>query len=117
MRKIWYNIFEKSNFLCLNSFLKADIQCEGLDLVITCPIGTRINIISAFYGRQNTQTCLAGHEDQTGTTTCSSDQATTYVTNLCDDLSTCTVQFFIAAQVDDPCPGFSKYFSVTYSCI
>ena len=77
---------------------------------ISCPSGSFINVISAFYGRLDLTTCQ--HRSMKSTS-CSLPGATDAVRTICQDKTTCDVK---GSLFSDPCRGTYKYMNVTYEC-
>ncbi|KAI0237477.1 L-rhamnose-binding lectin CSL1 [Lamellibrachia satsuma] len=97
-------------------YLKVTYECRrtttacGNDTMhISCPSGSVVHVISAFYGRLDTTTCPLG---ATQTTTCSLPGITDTVRTICQDKTTCDV----SGPFTDPCVGTYKYLKVTYKC-
>lgn len=79
-----------------------------------------IKILDVMWGRQDLQTCLlnkkhCGYCD----TTCNSTQAYNVIYNLCNNKSTCKVDFLqiMLEHKDDPCWFTFKYGRIRYGCI
>ncbi|XP_072041829.1 uncharacterized protein [Amphiura filiformis] len=85
--------------------------CEYDNFHLECGVGQTIHVLSALYGRQNSDVCAKrpGHAD------CAADNSLTVVQQECEGFRTCD----ILAHDDvfgDPCPGKSKYLEIEYSC-
>ncbi|KAI0221947.1 hypothetical protein LSAT2_026784 [Lamellibrachia satsuma] len=84
--------------------------CENdLPLHISCPPGSVVNVISAFYGRLDTTTCP---HSAMKTTSCTLPGITDTVRTICQDNTACDV----SGPFTDPCYGTYKYLKVTYEC-
>ncbi|XP_066288315.1 uncharacterized protein [Branchiostoma lanceolatum] len=86
--------------------------CERRTLSVQCPVGTRINILSAMYGRTSGQFC----GNQIYTTNCRSTNSGARVRSSCQGRSSCTVAASNGV-FGDPCHGTNKYLEVVFTCI
>lgn len=82
---------------------------------MSCAEG-KIRIKNAFYGRQNTKTCVNRKYGDSWITSCNSD-VTQVIKSVCENKT----NYIILANtqslnVPDPCPFISKYVQVRYSC-
>ncbi|XP_033756148.1 uncharacterized protein LOC117338893 [Pecten maximus] len=89
--------------------------CEGSTTTIKCPAGEVIDILEAFYGRENDLTC-SGPGKPIRTTACSSPVALERYEEICDDKNSCTVTASNSVT-GDPCGGTYKYAQITYTCV
>ena len=95
------------------SVLKAD-ACEHDQLQIACPVGQRLEIIKAVYGRSDATTCPRGI---LYSTSCTVD-VTAAVFARCNGQQVCFgIVLSLVAGVPDPCFGTYKYLTVEYRCI
>ena len=93
--------------------LKAD-ACEHDLLQIACPVGQRLEIIKAVYGRSDATTCPKGI---LYSTSCTVD-AITAVAARCNGQQVCFgIVLSLVAGYPDPCFGTYKYLTVEYRCI
>ena len=88
--------------------------CEGSEVELECPDGRVIHIVSAMYGRQDTDTC---HRNQTEETNCLCHDSLETVTNLCQRKQHCQVMANNSVFGGDPCPDTFKYLDIKYQCI
>ena len=98
------------------SFITKRIICQGENLDISCPTSYQLKIISATYGRQNTETCITGsNNDQSLQTLCEVYNADNLVKAYCDGYQGC---FVVAddATFGNGCDQVSSYLNVTYQC-
>ncbi|KAK2186570.1 hypothetical protein NP493_195g02014 [Ridgeia piscesae] len=86
------------------------LKCESDTIHISCPSGSVVDVISAFYGRLDLTTCQ--HRSMKSTS-CSLSGATDAVRTICQDKTTCDVK---SSSFSDPCYGTYKYMNVTYEC-
>ncbi|KAJ8043031.1 Adhesion G-protein coupled receptor G4 [Holothuria leucospilota] len=86
------------------------IQHCGRSFPIKCATDEMINVISANYGRTNTNIC----QDGTKTNSCVLDSSILVVRSLCQGQSKCTIS--TSDFTTDPCPDVSKYIEVNYTC-
>ncbi|XP_062567155.1 uncharacterized protein LOC134229414 [Saccostrea cucullata] len=97
----------------LNASDQSFALCGDQKGFIRCWRGTKIQIISANYGRTDRQMCPGG---KSGTTTCRSKTSDLKVKWNCNGYQTCHLhaadQYF-----GDPCPDYSKYLEVKYRCV
>ncbi len=93
-----------------NSNLYNESVCETDSKTIHCSIGI-INILNAFYGRADNTTCCRSPEFCINTA-CFSNK-TEYFKNICDSLTTCTIQ---TRFEEDICFLTSKYVRVYWEC-
>ena len=85
--------------------------CENEVILIKCAQGQVINIQKANYGRTNTNICRF---PSFNTNKCLSDK-TVLLQNKCNSLNTCELTVS-KNTFGDPCPAYSKYLEVQYSC-
>ncbi|XP_019620618.1 PREDICTED: uncharacterized protein LOC109467125 isoform X2 [Branchiostoma belcheri] len=88
--------------------------CEHQTLIISCPAGHQLNIVSALYGRLSQRICPT-YPTSTMITRCRSPNGLTQVRTLCQGKSSCSVRASDSV-FGDPCPGSSKYLAVKYAC-
>ena len=113
---IFCNLSVQSSFLSAIA-LKTITVCENYPLVIQCPVGQSINIISGFYGRSDTETCMIEYPGCVNCdTTCSFD-----ITSQLINSFNMKNNFEIIISNDyagtDPCGGTYKYSIISYTCI
>ena len=90
------------------------IVCEHGNLLLTCPPGKWLNILSANYGRTDVNTCCV-RQSECNSNSCYRDVLGT-LSRRCNTMSSCSM----AAQNEqfgDPCYGIYKYLDVTYKCL
>jgi len=93
------------------AFVQYDLACEHQTLSISCSYGT-IQIVSANYGRTDTQTCA---ESYVPVTDCSAYSSVEKVKEACQNQQQCSV---VASNgvFGDPCVGTFKYLKVSFYC-
>ncbi|XP_048735098.2 IgGFc-binding protein-like [Ostrea edulis] len=87
------------------------IICERAKKQITCPVGSRLRILSASYGRSSRNVCPGTIR----TLRCSSKVALAKVRGHCDGRRSCEL---LASNTvyGDPCQGTAKYLDISYNC-
>ena len=94
--------------------------CERQRVKLTCRGKDRIQIVNAFYGRLDADTCSSLnsnpiHQRFLKNTTCESKTATSTFSKRCDGKKKCVVG--VNNRVfGDPCVGTFKYSDVQYRC-
>ncbi len=95
---------------------ETDCQNTG-DLIIRCPSGETLTIVSGFFGRARpgSEVCptSAGNDKDTS---CAEPDAENKIRSLCDGQSRCFIPTTVAFFGHDPCPLTYKYVEVTYTC-
>ena len=100
------------------SLIKVKRACENYDgsknLVLQCPNGSAIKVVSANYGRTNTGYCQKYSWSKVN---CASKQSDTNnkVRSECDNKQQCSISASNGA-FGDPCFGTYKYLEVWYTC-
>ncbi|XP_056020156.1 uncharacterized protein LOC130046556 [Ostrea edulis] len=87
--------------------------CGGQKGFIRCLKGTKIQILTASYGRTDPMLCPDGKTD---TRTCHSKTSELKVKWNCNGYRTCHLQA-TDQNFGDPCPKYSKYLEVKYRCV
>ncbi|XP_037100159.1 protein eva-1 homolog C [Syngnathus acus] len=99
--------------------------CDGELLSVRCPPRTTVTVQSAFYGRKGradlhrcpqSYQALIGYYDAGGDDDCSVSTALQKMLDECQDRRSCQVLVNSRVFGTDPCPGSSKYLSVSYKC-
>ena len=92
--------------------MKNVVICIDDDNTIRCneDDGTVIDVRSATYGRNSIRKCPTGN---VGTSSCGPVSILKEVQSRCNGKQVCK----IIEPPDDPCPGTTKYFMITYHCI
>ena len=83
--------------------------CEHDTMHISCPTGSIVHVISAFYGRLDRTTCP---HSAMQTTSCTLPGITDTVRAICQDKAACDV----SGPFTNPCANTYKYLKVTYEC-
>ena len=95
-------------------YIKKNVICEGDTVTLSCPTGTRLQILDARYGRflPGEQLCPnpAIHDFN-----CRAANSYFMVAATCDFVNSCTLTAS-SSVFGDPCPGTYKYLEVEYSC-
>lgn len=82
---------------------------------LNCTEG-KINIKNAFYGRQDTKTCVNRKYGDSWDTSCNSD-VTQVIKSFCENKPNCLILANTQSlNIPDPCPFISKYVQVRYTC-
>ena len=94
--------------------------CERQRVKLTCRGKDRIQIVNAFYGRLDADTCSSLnsnpiHQRFLKNTTCESETATSTFSKRCDGKKKCVVGVNNRV-LGDPCVGTFKYSDVQYRC-
>ncbi|KAI0240612.1 hypothetical protein LSAT2_008675 [Lamellibrachia satsuma] len=94
--------------------VKNVVACEHQSLQMVCPVGQRVDVTRAIYGRGDSTTCRAGYFYSTS---CGNDVRAAVIAS-CLGRQSCvvTANNAIAGNVD-PCPGTYKYLIVEYRCV
>lgn len=92
------------------------LACEGRQVFMSCPPGSKIRVLEAFYGRNNTASCVDHSKDYR--MQCKADGATAVVGQMCNAKQDCLIQasnrLFGAPA---PCTDHTfKYMLVDYIC-
>ncbi|XP_062605666.1 uncharacterized protein LOC134267483 [Saccostrea cucullata] len=87
--------------------------CEGHKGFIRCLEGTKIQIVSANYGRTDSQVCP---KSNSSTQTCRSKTSELKVKWNCNGYQTCHLHAS-NQNFGDPCPKYSKYLEIRYRCL
>jgi len=82
-------------------------------LGIACFAGMEINIESAFYGRDDSETCVVDGLDSASS--CAHEQAFELISAQCNGRDWCYVNV-TGNYFGDECPDVSKYLQVSYTC-
>lgn len=102
-------------------FKKAITLCEGTTVTLTCPDKCFLNIIGAFYGRNDQTTCSNVPRigkiptNEIMNKTCSSNNVATYLNSICNLKQNCSITL-PNNQIPDPCALTFKYYKITYDC-
>ena len=89
------------------------IICERQWEVISCQNGTRIDVLTANYGRLDQHTCL---NKVMSNTNCRSANSLQIVQGKCNGKNSC--ELVVNNQVfGDPCKGTFKYLKIRYRCL
>lgn len=91
------------------------ISCENGSILLHCPRGQFISILSSFFGRVREDICLQQFS-ASSLGGCQSENAWKAVTAQCNSRNLCKL-WATVGLFSDPCPGISKYLLVRYSCI
>ncbi len=90
------------------------IVCVFERLMLSCPPGKWLNIVSANYGRTDVNTCCVSRSE------CNSNSCYQNVlgqmSSLCNTMNSCSMTLQ-RMHFGDPCYGIKKYLDVTYKCI
>ena len=87
------------------------VACEQSTAALQCSSGEVINIFTVLYGiMSNENKCNTTYPAEEGT--CVSDKS---ISHYCNGQETCLIEAS-NTHFGDPCPSFSKYLEVTYSC-
>ncbi|XP_039268924.2 adhesion G protein-coupled receptor L3-like isoform X1 [Styela clava] len=95
--------------------IKTEIGCDLYPIALGCPGSDVIQIVTAEYGRQNTDTCITS-SGKMRNTKCFLPEAKEIVENLCNNQTQCSFQVS-SANFPDPCPGTHKYLKTTFNCV
>ncbi|XP_056303832.1 D-galactoside-specific lectin-like [Danio aesculapii] len=91
-------------------------ECEGLNLVLSCPRFSKIHILAANYGRTDRRTCIDHRPwGQIRKTNCISRNSLYIVSRSCDGHRSCTISA-TNSVFSDPCVGTYKFLRVKYCC-
>ena len=95
-----------------NSVSLAVHACDGDALMLQCPNRTSVisDVLSAFYGRDNTRACPHPESAAMQNTRCRHKSPLFDTIVECVGRSSCTPHF------TDPCPGVHKWASIVYTC-
>jgi len=99
-----------------------ELACEGSDMNLMCGIEQGINVMSAFWGRNDTKTCeLQAKGNSPKTNIPCTPYCSTYplekVRTLCNKKQFCTLSASTAFfELPLCCPNVLKYLKVGYSC-
>ena len=87
-------------------------------MTLICPIGYTINITSAWYGRQDTSTCMnfMGNGCAFCSTTCYLDTLD-FVSNIFNGQASLTSLVDAKLNDDDPCVFTYQYSVIDYVCV
>lgn len=137
MTSQWFNLCFLVPFLCvsqvscrhLNELSSVIVQanqqelaCEGSDTNLMCGLEQGIDVLSAFWGRNDTKTCeLQANEQSMKTNIPCTPYCSSYplkkVKSLCNKKQFCTLsasaEFF---ELPLCCPNVLKYLKVRYNC-
>jgi hypothetical protein len=97
------------------------VACDGYNATLSCPTGQVLSVQAAFYGRNDTSTCVAeataaGMSSASwNRTTCSLASALTLVQSWCSGKASCSFPNG-SGWGSDPCNGTYKYGMVDYVC-
>ncbi|KAL0977971.1 hypothetical protein UPYG_G00164120 [Umbra pygmaea] len=92
------------------------ITCEGSDAQLQCDCGT-IHILSANYGRTDTQVCAIGRpENQISNNKCVDITSNHKITESCEGKQKCVISASNSV-FGDPCYGTYKYLDIIYTCV
>lgn len=113
-----YSISKKGTTLVSKIYLTTSADqsyalCGGQKGFIRCLKGTKIQILTASYGRTDPMLCPDGKTD---TRTCHSKTSELKVKWNCNGYRTCHLQA-TDQNFGDPCPSYSKYLEVKYRCV
>ena len=91
------------------------LACEGSYLTMTCTEGYLIKVQKAFYGRDDTTTCVDAQRDSQ--TMCSSDTPLDVLKSRCDGKRTCDATASTGLFGDRCWPSdTAKYLRANYTC-
>eukprot|EP00094_Tigriopus_californicus_P011644 TCALIF_11249-PA protein Name:"Similar to F2 Prothrombin (Sus scrofa)" AED:0.15 eAED:0.15 QI:0/0/0/0.5/1/1/2/0/425 len=86
---------------------------------IGCEIGQKIQIVSAFYGRKDANTCSGGSARSSfqsfAAYNCQLENVRFYVDKQCNGKTGCW--FYHGLFREDPCPYLSKYAIISFRCV
>ena len=99
---------------CFSENTQHLLACQYTDAVLTCPEGTHIRVLDAFFGRRDPLKCTNGNPE----TTCDNYIEETFVTvnDLCNGRTDCTLRAEGNPPFHDPCHQTSKYLEVNFTC-
>jgi len=90
--------------------------CEGTEDVITCSgMDKSLEIVSAFYGRRDNDTCPHATVGENFNETCGTDDVLERLKRTCDGRQLCNLGIY-GQFGDDPCPNVYKYLNIEYRC-
>lgn len=88
--------------------------CHGNTIRLQCPSGFSISMVSVFYGRNDSSTCIVSQLDNNSN--CSSTVAVNAVSSMCNGLQQCDIVASNASLGEDPCPSVSKLLKLNFLC-
>lgn len=90
--------------------------CEGDDITLECPVGQRIKISAANFGRLTLDVCPPQKAADLKSTTCEDPTSVAKIRQSCQMKQSCTT---LASTLvfGDPCRGTSKYLTVSFYCV
>lgn len=95
------------------AWFRKETLCEHSVLSISCPLGTGISVVSAFYGRISQDICPSSSSNLT--TICKATLASNKVRATCNGNPSCRISAS-NRLFGDPCYGVFKYLTVAYFC-
>lgn len=90
--------------------------CNGDRRTISCERNVGVQILSAFYGKENGKDCRGDLGYRDDIPECSNPRAMDSVKFLCESRKSCDLAAENELFGDDVCPGVNKYLKVIYSC-
>ena len=114
MNKMLNRRFLKSLFLFLAVPLFSSLTCEGTNIKLECPVGSVIDIKSAFWGRQDLTTCR--DPQKLLSVNCTQPDTKDIVTELCQFQNSCYLSSS-SSMFGEPCAGTYKYLTTSFNCI
>jgi len=123
-----YNLVRRDPFASLGETLhtRQRAACDGENLSLECPAGSKVSIQLVRYGREapSEQVCPptpSSPRPYTGREglACSIPEAVRTVEELCQSKQSCSILTGVTAfglNTFDPCPGVRKYAEVAYKC-
>ena len=127
-RSAQYNLVRRDPFATLGEPLhtRQRAACDGDNLTLECPAGTKVSIQLVRYGREapSHQVCpptSSSPRPYTGREglSCTIPEAVRTVEELCQGKQSCSILTGVLAfglTTLDPCPGVRKYAEVAYKC-
>ncbi len=106
MRNSIYSLL--SNAIATEIGSTRGIACEGQTLNLQCPIGQKLTIVSANFGRTDNKMC--GNFDSNYNNKCKSDQAA-YFQKICKNNNSCSAIANVG-NFGDPCAWIYKYLGI-----
>ena len=88
--------------------------CENSPSSLRCPIGFKLSIVNAWYGRNDRSTCLSMNGGCSLCAYCYLD-ITQSISQEANNLN--SYSFTPSNSYGDPCPGTFKYAVVKYQCV
>ena len=87
-------------------------DCEGSRVLLECPTGQSVRVLSVFFGREDNTTCGG---DEAFTDSCSASNPLSVVRPQCDGRNTCPI-YATQLLFGNPCDGVQMYLKVRFMC-